>query len=55
MSRGYPLTILKDTMDGIEFEFEEKADSTAKMIKTLIADADSVKSEKRQVSKKRQH
>ena len=39
-------------MDGIEFEFEEKADSTAKMIKTLIADADSVKSEKDRLAKR---
>ena len=39
-------------MDGIEFEFEEKADSTAKMIKTLIADADSVKAEKDRLAKR---
>lgn len=44
--QGLSLDDIKDTMDGIEFEFEEKADSTAKMIKTLIADADAVKAEK---------
>lgn len=44
--QGLSLDDIKDTMDGIEFEFEEKADSTAKMIRTLIADADAVKAEK---------
>lgn len=51
--QGLSLDDIKDTMDGIEFEFEEKADSTAKMIKTLIADADSVKAEKDRLAKKR--
>lgn len=50
--QGLSLDDIKDTMDGIEFEFEEKADSTAKMIKTLIADADSVKSEKDRLAKR---
>lgn len=44
--QGLSLDDIKDTIDGIEFEFEEKADSTAKMIRTLIADADAVKAEK---------
>lgn len=44
--QGLSLDDIKDTMDGIEFEFEEKADSTAKMIRTLIANADAVKTEK---------
>lgn len=43
--QGLSLDDIKDTMDGIEFEFEEKADSTAKMIRTLIANADAVKTE----------
>ena len=50
--QGLSLDDIKDTMDGIEFEFEEKADSTAKMIKTLIADADSVKAEKDRLAKR---
>lgn len=50
--QGLSLDDIKDTMDGIEFEFEEKADSTAKMIKTLIADADSVKVEKDRLAKR---
>lgn len=44
--QGLSIDDIKDTIDGIEFEFEEKADSTAKMIGTLIADADAVKAEK---------
>lgn len=44
--QGLSLDDIKDTIDGIEFEFEEKADSTAKMIRSLIADADAVKAEK---------
>lgn len=44
--QGLSFDDIKDTIDGIEFEFEEKADSTAKMIRTLIADADAVKAEK---------
>lgn len=50
--QGLSIDDIKDTMDGIEFEFEEKADSTAKMIKTLIADADSVKAEKDRLAKR---
>lgn len=50
--QGLSIGDIKDTMDGIEFEFEEKADSTAKMIKTLIADADSVKAEKDRLAKR---
>ena len=50
--QGLSLDDIKDTMDGIEFEFEEKADSTAKMIKTLITDADSVKAEKDRLAKR---
>lgn len=50
--QGLSLDDIKDTMDGIEFEFEEKADSTAKMIKTLIADADAVKAEKDRLAKR---
>lgn len=44
--QGLSLDDIKDTIDGIEFEFEEKADSTAKMIRSLITDADAVKAEK---------
>ena len=50
--QGLSLDDIKDTMDGIKFEFEEKADSTAKMIKTLITDADSVKAEKDRLAKR---
>lgn len=50
--QGLSIDDIKDTMDGIEFEFEEKADSTANMIKTLIADADSVKAEKDRLAKR---
>ena len=48
--QGLSLDDIKDTMDGIEFEFEEKADSTAKMIKTLIADAEKDRLAKRETA-----
>lgn len=43
---------IKDTLDGIEFEFEEKADSIAKLIRTLTANADAVKEEKERLAKR---
>lgn len=50
--QGLSLDDIKDTLDGIEFEFEEKADSIAKLIRTLVANADAVKEEKERLAKR---
>lgn len=45
--------ILADTLEGIEGEFEEKADAYAKIIRNLTADIDAIKSEEERLSSKR--
>lgn len=45
--------ILTDTLEGIEGEFEEKADAYAKIIRNLTADIDAIKTEEERLSSKR--
>lgn len=45
--------ILKDTMDGVEGELEEKADGYAKIIRSLQGDVESIKAEEDRLAYKR--
>ena len=45
--------ILADTLEGIEGEFEEKADAYAKIIRNLTAYIDAIKTEEERLSAKR--
>ena len=39
------LTIIMDTMEGLDFEFEAKADGYAKIIRNLTSDVEGLKAE----------
>lgn len=45
--------VIIDTLDGINMEFEEKADSYAKLIKNLLADAKALKEEEARMASRR--
>lgn len=44
-SSDYPEDVIIDTLEGVQFEFEEKADGYAKIIRNLTADVEGLKAE----------
>lgn len=46
--------VIFDTLEGIEGEIEDKADNHAKLIKSLMADADALKAEEERIRTRRQ-